>query len=278
MPPQTLPRHVPKPFSDQEMQEIIRIGNLMADAAAEVTLKYFRSGIAVDNKAADGNFDPVTEADRGAEDRIREIISRQRPEDGIFGEERGFAAGSSGYTWVIDPIDGTRSFITGVPLWGTLIALHDGDRSVFGLLDQPYLGERYYGSRLGAGLLRKDVAQLPLNTLASRDLRQAVLMSTTPDVFDKAQLQRFDRVADQVATVRYGTDCYGYAMLAAGFADLVIEANLLAYDIQALIPIIEAAGGVVTDWQGKPVHDGGEVVAASCKQTHQAALQILASS
>lgn len=263
-------------LSDEELRRAVNHANLMADAAAVVTTGYFRTPIEVANKAADGNFDPVTEADRLAEARIREFIHEYRPHDGVFGEEQGYEAGSSGLTWVIDPIDGTRSFIAGIPLWGTLIALYDGQRSIFGLLDQPYLGERYTGSRLGATLGLAGGTSRELAVLQDRPLNEGLLISTAPELFDENESPGFRRVASAVATVRYGTDCYGYAMLASGFADLVIETALQPYDIQALIPIIEAAGGIITDWEGEAVKSGGRVVAASSTSLHEQAMKLLA--
>jgi len=259
-----------------------RVANLMADAAGEVILPYFRSDLVVDNKAA-GGFDPVTKADRAAEKAIREVIAEHFPEDGVLGEEYGATEGTSGYTWILDPIDGTRAFITGLPLWGTLIALHDGTAACFGLVDQPYLRERYTGTQQSAHLEIADQRQAGqggrvrrrLSTRQCTDLKQAILMCTSPEIFSDQELPRFRAVEQGVAMSRYGGDCYAYCMLAAGHIDLVVEAGLEAYDIQALVPVVQSSGGVITNWSGDPVIAGGAVVAAGDPRVHAQALAVL---
>lgn len=272
MPANELPVGDAVVLSDQELHLAIEHCQKMADAAGPVILEYFRQPMVVENKAVKGEFDPVTLADKAAERAIREVIAELRPADGILGEEGGYESGQSGLTWIIDPIDGTRAFISGLPVWGTLIALFNGERSVMGLMDQPYLRERYMGSRLGASYLQGNQPLRKLVVKPRAVLDSAILASTAPEVFSDTEHARFRALAARVATVRYGTDCYGYAMLAAGHVDLVMEAALQAYDIQPLIPIIEAAGGVVCNWQGEPVVGGGRVLAAASQELADAAL------
>jgi len=264
--------------NDQLQQALLDV-NQMADAARKVIVPYFRSFGELENKLdaspATTTFDPVTRADKEAEQAIVEIIRQRRPDDGIFGEEHGYHAGSSGLCWVIDPIDGTRGFVCGLPTWGTLIALHNGEKSILGVMDQPILEERFIGKPGGAQLYtRSGVRDLAVRS--TTNLADAWTCVTTPDVFAGSKEAVLFRLNEQVASIRYGTDCYGYAMLAAGMVDLVIEPGLEAYDIQAMIPIIESAGGVVTDWQGRAVSNGGDVVAAATPELHQQALAVVA--
>ncbi len=264
------------PLSDAQLAELGALAGRLADAAGAAILPHFRAALAVDNKLGESGFDPVTLADRAAEAAIRELLAAERPQDAIFGEEQGYAAGSSGLTWVIDPIDGTRAFITGMPLWGTLIALHDGVRPVLGVMDQPYLGERFSGSRLGATMRRGGVARA-LHTRPCAQLSQAALQCTALDMFKPgAERAAYDALAARVRLTRYSGDCYAYCMLAHGMLDLVVEADLKPYDIQALIPIIEAAGGVLSDWRGGDAQLGGQVLAAGDAALHAQALALLA--
>lgn len=262
-------------LSDAELRALLDFAHTLADAARQQTLPYFRRPIAVEDKGASGLYDPVTQADRAAEEAIRSRIKSVYPDHGILGEEHGYELGASPFTWVIDPIDGTRSFIAGVPLWGTLIALNDGERPIFGIMDQPYLRERFVGSRLGAEL----VAGSERRTLQARpcaDLSSAVLLCTDPGMFEGAEQEAFAALSTRVRLRRFGTDCHAYGLLAHGLVDLVVESGLKPYDIQALVPIVEAAGGVVTDWAGGPCYDGGQVVAAGDPRMHAAALAVLA--
>ncbi|WP_163847239.1 histidinol-phosphatase [Pseudooceanicola aestuarii] len=257
-----------------DKQDIFDTADAMADAARGVILPRFRTPMQADNKDAAG-YDPVTEADRAAERAMRDILAARRPDDAILGEEYGASSGTSGLTWVLDPIDGTRGFVSGTPTWGVLIALSDADGPIYGIIDQPYIGERFTGG-LGRAEMTGPLGTRPLQTRATRTLGDAVLFSTFPEVGTPADAAAFRAVASRVQLTRYGMDCYAYALLAAGQVDLVIEAGLNAYDIQAPIAVIEAAGGIVTDWQGGPVHDGGRAVAAANPQIHAAALDILA--
>jgi len=250
------------------------IANMLADAARAAILPYFRHPeLGTDNKDT-GGYDPVTEADHAAEKAMRAILADHRPEDGILGEEFGHHAGTSGRTWVLDPIDGTRGFLSGTPTWGVLIALSDADGPKLGIIDQPYTGERFTGAP-GLAVLDGPRGRDPLATRATATLDQAILFTTFPEVGTPAERAGFEAVAHRVRLTRYGMDCYAYALLAAGQIDLVIEAGLNAYDIQAPIAVIEAAGGVVTDWQGGPAQDGGRVLAAANPTLHAAAREIL---
>lgn len=262
---------------DPQTQDIAAIdatANRMAAAAGAVILPFFRqAGLAADNKLADG-FDPVTEADRSAERAMRAVLAAERPEDAILGEEYGLSAGSSGLTWVLDPIDGTRGFVSGTPTWGVLIAVSDARGPFYGMIDQPYIGERFVGAG-GKARMTGPQGSAALQTRATRALGEAIVFTTFPEVGTPQEGAAFRAVAERTKLTRYGMDCYAYALLAAGQIDLVIEAGLQAYDIQAPIALIEAAGGVVTDWQGKPAHDGGRAIAAANRDIHSQALAVL---
>ncbi|MGB3147929.1 MAG: histidinol-phosphatase [Paracoccaceae bacterium] len=258
--------------SDKALQaDLLETAHALADAARVETMRYFRSAdLTADNKYQVG-FDPVTAADRAAEEKMREILARRRPDDAIFGEEFGVKAGTSGLTWVLDPIDGTRGFLSGTPTWGVLIAVGPESGPELGIIDQPFIGERFVGG-FGRAEVQGPMGRLPLVTRSFRPLDQAILYTTHPDVGSATEKAAFHRLAPQTRLVRYGTDCYAYALIAAGQVDLVIEAGLQSYDIQAPIAVIEAAGGVVTDWQGNPAHNGGRVLAAANRDIHAAAL------
>lgn len=256
----------------------------LADAARAETLRHFRRrDLPADNKAGDaagddrvgGSFDPVTEADRGAERIMRDILARQRPDDAILGEEYGHQPGRSGLTWVVDPVDGTRSFMCGAPTWGVLIGVTDAHGPLYGLIDQPWTGERFEG---GPGIARLTAPQGDSVLATRRDvpLARATLLTTYPDLGSAAETAAFRRLSAQVRLTRYGLDCYAYALLALGQVDLVVEAGLQPHDIVAPIAVIEAAGGIVTDWQGGPAHHGGQVIAAATPALHAAALALLA--
>lgn len=259
-----------------DQSDLIETAHIMADAARRVILPYFRAdGLLADNKKTGGGFDPVTEGDRAAERVMRDILQARRPEDAIHGEEYGHKTGTSGLTWVLDPIDGTRGFLSGTPTWGVLIAVSDATRPIYGIIDQPYIGERFEGG-LGTARVVGPLGERALRVRAPRPLDQAILFTTFPEIGSARDRAGFEAVSSQVKLTRYGMDCYAYALLAAGQIDLVIEAGLFAYDIQAPIAVIEAAGGIVTDWAGQPVHQGGQVLAASSPALHRAALERLA--
>lgn len=246
----------------------------MADAARAAILPHFRAqNLTADNKA-EGAFDPVTVADREAETVMRAILAERRPEDGILGEEHGVKQGSSGLTWVLDPIDGTRSFISGTPTWGVLIAVGDARGPMLGLIDQPYIGERFVGG-FGNAHVEGPMGRAELRCRPFRGLSEATIFTTFPEVGTGDERAAFHRLSQGCNLTRYGTDCYAYALVAAGQIDLVVEAGLFPYDVQAPIAVIEAAGGVVTDWQGGPAHQGGQILAAANPGIHAAAMALL---
>jgi histidinol-phosphatase len=261
-----------------DIQDDVAFAHTLADAAGEVIRPYFRRKIeVVDKGGGTAMFDPVTEADKSAEEVVRALVKRERSKDGILGEEYGEVAGTSGRVWVIDPVDGTRAFITGNTQWGTLIALNEGGRPVIGILDQPVLRERFVGTMDGS-VLHAASGKTKLATRTCARVGEAVLMSTHPwNYFDTSEQQTFRHLAESVLLTRFGGDCYAYGLLAMGFVDLVVEARLKPWDIQALIPIIEGAGGIVTDWRGEPCLEGGRVVAAGDRRVHAEALKFLAS-
>jgi len=250
------------------------VAERLAEAARAAILPHFRGQrIAAENKAKAG-FDPVTEADRAAEAAMRTILEAELPDDGILGEELGTRPSRSGFTWVLDPIDGTRGFISGTPTWGVLIALQDADGPVMGLIDQPYTGERFLGGPGGA-VLERAGERSAIAVSPAAGLAHATLFTTFPEVGTPEEERAFRAVAGRARLVRYGMDCYAYALLAAGQIDLVIEAGLNPYDIAAPIALIEAAGGIVTDWAGGPAHGGGRAVAAASEALHREALDLI---
>ena len=246
-----------------QLDEYQHFAQELADAAATVILPHFRTRTRVEHKGGK-RFDPVTAADKAAERVMRELIHQRYPGHGIVGEEEAPISGSSQLTWVLDPIDGTGAFITGMPLWGTLIALNDGRRPVIGVMNQPFTRERFIGTPLGAWCNGAALKTRPCSGLAA-----ARLMCTSPEVFDMpAQRAAFEALAADAQLVRFGGDCYAYCMLASGHVDAVIEAGLQPYDVQALIPIIEGAGGMMTAWDGSDAQDGGTVVACGDAALH----------
>jgi histidinol phosphatase-like enzyme (inositol monophosphatase family) len=258
----------------------IALINRLADAAGDVIRPYFRRRIdVVDKGAATGAmFDPVTAADKGGEQAIRAVLETERPDDGILGEEFPEKTGSTGRVWVIDPVDGTRAFITGQTQWGTLIALNENGVPTLGVMDQPVTRERFIGTPDSAELYSAE-GVTKLATRPCPSLSQAVLMTTHPwAYFDEAEQAVFRRLCDTAMMSRFGGDCYAYGLLAMGFVDVVVEASLKPWDIQALIPIVQGAGGVITDWTGGPCAEGGRVVAAGDARLHAEVLKVLASS
>jgi myo-inositol-1(or 4)-monophosphatase len=245
----------------------------LARTAGGIAQAHFRRSFTIENKSVDG-FDPVTSADRAIERVLRANIVERYPRHGIVAEEEGERAASSDYTWFIDPIDGTRAFMTGSPLWGTLVGLTHRGVPLFGLLSQPVLEEIFFGAPSGAWLIKPERRER-LKARACTGLASAVLTATHPDMFGEAEGRAFRSLAARCLLHRFGGDCYNYAMLAAGFVDLVVEAQLKPFDIVPLIPILEGAGAVVTDWQGKRPMVGGAVVAAATAELHAAALAVL---
>jgi myo-inositol-1(or 4)-monophosphatase len=246
-----------------EVEARLAVALPIVETAGRLALAHFRRPMAVENKLGAGAFDPVTAADRDVEALIRERLGQAFPGSPIVGEEDGFTPGSGPWSWIIDPIDGTRAFISGVPAWGVLVGLLKGGEPRAGIVRQPYLSETYVGSAGGAFLVTPE-ATTRLATSGRTDLGGAILYSTQPGMFvDPREQAGFDRIARAVRMCRFGGDCYSYCLLAAGFVDLVIEGGLQPYDILPLIPIVEAAGGVVTDPDGNRPLAGGTVIAAA---------------
>jgi len=247
--------------------------DLLADAARKETLPRFRVGADVVNKEA-GGFDPVTEGDRAAEIAIRAVIQQHFPDHGILGEEHGSVGLDREYVWVIDPIDGTRAFISGVPVWGTLIGLYRNGEAVMGLIDQPFTGERYFADGAVSRYSGPDGSKV-LSARPCESLSDAILFTTSPHLFVDGRKARFEAVQEKVRLFRYGCDCYAYALLAAGHIDLVVECGLKPYDVGGLIPVIEQAGGIITTWDGGPAENGGEIIAAGSRKVYDAAMAVL---
>jgi len=247
--------------------------NELASLSGETILPFFRTALSVTDKG-NGQFDPVTAADHAAENAMRALIRQTFPEHGVIGEEFGSDRADAEYVWVLDPIDGTKSFMAGMPAWGTLIALTRFGEPVFGLMNQPFIGERFSGDGMAASY-QGPAGNRELRVRACETLADAVLFTTSPLLMNDADREAFGKVEAAVRLSRYGGDCYAYCMLAAGHVDLVIETGLKPYDIIPLVPIITGAGGVITTWEnGSPV-TGGRIVAASDKRVHAAALELL---
>jgi myo-inositol-1(or 4)-monophosphatase len=245
----------------------------LADIAAGVILPRFREPIGIESKQTD-RFDPVTAADIEAERAMRAAIEAAYPDHGILGEEFGSSNVEADSVWVIDPIDGTRSFIAGVPLWGVLIGLTQNNTPRLGLMAQPFIGERFFGDCVTAHYDGPGGAR-QLATRSCGGIGEATIFTTSPDLFSAVERSAYQRVESKSRLARYGLDCYAYCMIAAGFVDAVVEAGLKPYDILPLIPIIEGAGGKVTDWSGNPV-SSGNVVATGDPRLHDRILRILA--
>jgi myo-inositol-1(or 4)-monophosphatase len=246
----------------------------LADSAAKAIMPFFRAPLPVENKRA-GGFDPVTAADRAGEAAMRQLIGAHYPSHGIVGEEYGAERADADYVWVLDPIDGTRAFITGVPVWGILIGLMHHGRPVAGMMHQPFSGERFTGNGASASYRRGGAALQRLTTRRCPSLSEASLFTTAPDLYRAGDRILYDRLETNVRLARYGCDCYAFCMLAMGLADIAIETGLEPYDIVALIPIVEGAGGRVTTWEGQSAAGGGRVIATGDARVHQQALELL---
>jgi len=246
----------------------------LADTAGEAILPFFRTSLSIEDKSGGARFDPVTAADRAAEQAMRELIRRTFPEHGIIGEEFGAERTDAEYVWVLDPIDGTKSFIAGMPAWGTLIALTRFGEPVYGMMHQPFTRERFTGDG-GAARYRGPAGSRDLRVRPCEDLAEALLFTTSPLLMNEADRACFARVEDAVRLSRYGGDCYAYCMLAAGHIDLVIETELKAHDVVPLIPIVTGAGGVITTWDGAGAERGGRVIVAGDARVHAAAMALL---
>lgn len=246
----------------------------LATLSGEAILPFFRTALGVEDKSHGKAFDPVTEADRAAEQVMRRMIREAFPSHGIIGEEFANEDTDAPYVWALDPIDGTKSFIAGLPAWGTLIGLmKDGD-PVYGMMHQPFIKERFFGHG-GIARYRGPAGERVLRVRDCQRLEDAMLYTTSPRLMHGADRTAFERVEAEVRLSRYGGDCYAYCMLAAGLVDLVIETELKDHDIVALVPIIEGAGGIVTTWEGGSPAKGGRVVAAGSRAVHAQALRML---
>ena len=254
----------------ESLNAYARFAARLADGAGAILREHFRRPAAVERKA-DGS--PVTAADRAAEAAMRALIAEQYPAHGVIGEEGGAERPAARYVWVLDPIDGTQAFVTGKPSFGTLIALLEDGIPVLGVINQPITGERWLGRR-GQGTTLNGAAA---GTRDCAALASAALYATTPHMFGGPAAAAFERLRGEVALTRYGADCYAYGLLASGFVDLVVEASLQPYDYCALVPVVEGAGGVMTDWEGRALglESDGRVVAAGTPALHGAALAIL---
>jgi myo-inositol-1(or 4)-monophosphatase len=247
----------------------------LATLSGETILPFFRTALSVEDKSRGMGFDPVTAADRAAETTMRSLIRRSFPAHGIIGEEFGEERADAEYVWVLDPIDGTKSFICGMPAWGTLIGLTHSSVPVFGMMHQPFTRERFSGD-CGAARYRGPAGERALRTRRCAALKDAVLFTTSPRLMKERDRRAFAKIEDAVRLSRYGGDCYAYCMLAAGHVDLVIETELNRHDIIPLIPIITGAGGVVTTWDGTAPEGGGRIIAAGDERVHAAARALLA--
>jgi myo-inositol-1(or 4)-monophosphatase len=245
----------------------------LATASGDTILPFFRTALAVENKKA-GGFDPVTAADRAAENAMRAVIREHFPAHGIVGEEYGSERADAEYVWLLDPIDGTKSFIAGMLAWGTLIGLTRFGEPVYGAMHQPFTREHFFGDG-GAARYRGPGGPRDLRVRRCERLGDAVMFTTSPLLMNESDRAHFRRVEDAVRLSRYGGDCYAYCMLAAGQIDLIIETELKPHDIAPLIPIIAGAGGVVTTWENRPAQTGGRIVAAGDARVHAAALELL---
>lgn len=265
----------PTDLSQDRLAELEAFALDLARAAGAAILPLFRAEHGLENKAEGQAFDPVTAADRGAEAAIRQAIAERYPGHGVIGEEYGEDRPDSEFTWVLDPIDGTRAFVAGLPLWTTLIGLRFAGRPVAGVIAQPYLDEIYVGTALGSRLVRSGETQV-LAVRPCPRLTEAVIATTDPALFNGAEAGAWNQVRQAARIARYGCDAYAYAMVAAGTMDLVVEAGLKAWDIDAAIPLLEGAGGVVADWRGEPVGDhGGQVALAGDRACLEQALVAL---
>jgi len=263
--------------SDFILDDELALANRLADAAWSAIRPHFRALASVDNKAAEGQrYDPVTEADRAAERAMRDILVKERPHHGVTGEEYDETDSASGWRWVLDPVDGTRAFVAGLPVWTTLIALVDPlGFPVIGVIDQPVLGERYIGWPGGAALQtaagRSALAVSPVAALS-----EAVISTTDPYILSGLEHDAWTNLRNTARLARYGLDAYAYARLAGGTVHLVAETGLKAWDVAALIPVVTGAGGHATDWTGAPARLGGQVLCTASETLMEEALKLLA--
>jgi inositol-phosphate phosphatase/L-galactose 1-phosphate phosphatase/histidinol-phosphatase len=253
-----------------ELDPFLALAAELADAAGAAIRPHFRQKLQVEDKP---DLSPVTVADRAAETAMRQLIAARFPEHGIIGEEFGREREGAEFVWVLDPIDGTKSFISGVPLFGTLIALARAGRPVVGIIDQPISRERWIGAAGQPATFNGN----PIRCRPCPALAPATVFATSPDMFRGEDAAAFARVSGAAKLVRFGADCYAYGLLAHGFIDVVIEASLKPYDFSAMLPIVEGAGGIATDWQGRPLNlaSDGRVLIAGDARAHREALGLL---
>ncbi|GGB32320.1 histidinol-phosphatase [Roseibium aquae] len=254
----------------QNSHELAPFLDELAEAASTAIMPFFRAEPAIENKLTAG-FDPVTEADKAGERAMRTLINARHPQHGILGEEYGSENLEAEHVWVLDPIDGTRAFITGLPTWGTLIGLRSNGIPSLGMMVQPYVNERYAGDG-NTAWYEGPIGRKQLASRACGSIADAVIFTTTPALFSPGEREVFDSIETEAKLVRYGTDCYGYSMVAAGLGDAVIESGLQPYDIVALVPIVEGAGGIVSNWTGGSPADGGQILASGDARLHDALL------
>lgn len=261
----------------RDIEADLALAGRLADLARAAIMPHLRNFGAVDGKAGmRPGFDPVTIADRAAETAMRALIAEERPDDGIVGEEFGETPSRNGWQWYLDPIDGTRAFVAGLPVWTTLIALTDAaGNPVLGIIDSPVLDERYTGSRLGT-FLRCGQTDTQIRVSGQQDLRLATIATTDPFIFSPAEQGAWHHLRATARITRYGNDAYAYARLAAGSIDLVAESGLQPWDVAALIPIVRGAGGLAVTWAGKPARLGGQIVCAASQAVLDQALLALA--
>jgi histidinol phosphatase-like enzyme (inositol monophosphatase family) len=258
-----------------DIPRLVAFADTIADAAREVILPYFRAAHACEDKGGPGRFDPVTDADKAAERAMLALIEREFPDHGVLGEEYGERPSRSGYQWILDPIDGTRAFISGLPTWGVLIGFYYEGRPLIGVMDQPFTDERYRGWNDGANATVRGATRT-IKTRGCATLSDAIFATTDPYLFLDDEAEAFARVRGKAKLVRYGYDCYAYAMVAAGHIDGVIESGLKPFDIAALIPILTGAGGGVCSWDGGDASQGGRVLAFGDLSVREEAIKLLA--
>ena len=264
------------PLLPDDLKRIASFAKDIAIEAGNLGMGWFRHPVTIDEKA---DQSPVTEADRAVESLLRDRLRRQFPNHALLGEEFGAEGTGDAPTWVIDPIDGTRSFITGWPVWGTLLALTQGGRSRLGILHMPALGETWKAAEgLGCQFTGRDGLSHSARTSGCQHLTQARFYTTSPDYFDATEYSAYMAIRDACHVRRFGGDCYGYGLLALGHVDIVLESRLQPYDFLALVPVIEEAGGVISDWQGQPLSmgSGEQVLAAATPELHREALTLIA--
>lgn len=260
-------------MTDRNLEDDLAFAHRLADAAGGAILPHFRHRLTVENKAGEG-FDPVTIADRASEQAMRDLINIERPDDGVLGEEFPPLESRNGWSWTLDPIDGTRGFIAGTPAWTVLIALTHENIPVLGVIDQPHTGERFSGHAGGAELATRH-ARHAIRVSDVTELATAILVTTDPYLFTGKEAEQFAAIRQAVRLTRYGMDAYGYGLLASGCVDLVIEFGLSPYDIHALIPVVKGAGGIITNWRGVEDFSSGALVAAATPQLHAQAIEKL---